>query len=1022
MNNIVKYLAAVILLSVSLPVSGQTTQISGVVLEDSQSGALPVIGAGVKIKDTSNGSVTDLDGRFSLSAKEGDVLEVSCLGYRGATVTVGKDNYYKIFLEPESMMLDQLVVVGYGSMKKSDLATSITSVNTDDMKIFPAATAAEMLRGRAAGVTVTSASGRPGSTPSIKIRGTRSISASNNPLYIIDGSVASDTEFAMINSDDIESIEILKDAASQAIYGARASDGVILVTTKRGKAGESTVSYNGYVGFQTLHKNFDYYTADEYLSLRREAVANDMGIIDATTVPIATALADDVMAQVYKSGEYVDWENLMFKKAALYHSHEVSVKGGSDKLKAMASVGYFNQDGIMKVNSGYDRISSRVNLDYQVKKWLKLGANTSFGFSKREIENGAFYQFITRSPLSQIYDENGDYIPYINSNKDTNPAYSALHDSHDAKANSYRINAFADIAPFKGFTYRFNVSYYNRVNEEGHSRDSYYPNGGGSTASLLNTTNVQTLIENSIRYDVPIKNENHKLNITAVQSVDKSLRKTLGYSVSNLPVDKTYNYIANGEVTGQQRAYSENNLVSFMVRAQYNLMDKYLFNLAVRRDGSSRFGTDNKWGTFPSVAFAWRASEEGFLKDVSWMNNLKLRASYGIVGNQNGIDNYATLGVAKPMPGEFGDTYYMGYLPGNDLPNQNLKWEQSGTANFGLDFGILDNRIFGTVEYYNTRTTNLLVSRALNASLGYSSMLDNLGETRTHGIDFNATFDIIRSEDLNWSVTTNISQFSGKIIKIDDTVDENGNYVSQPGNNWIIGAPINIYYDYKADGVYQYSDFDVYSDRGSLTYKLKNTVDTDGDGVADAPLSRNDNVEPGSVKLRDVNGDGKINEDDRVVYQKDPDATFSLSTNLRWKGFDFFMDWYAVAGGYILNPLMYDGEYGGDLRGRSNGMKVDYWTPYNPSNTAPRPKYGSEVPYMRTLAYQDASYLRLRTIQLGYTLPKKVTLKLKIQNLRFYMTATNLLTFTKVLSYSPEVTGNLYPETQQTVFGVNFSF
>lgn len=374
------------------------------------------------------------------------------------------------------------------------------------------------------------------------------------------------------------------------------------------------------------------------------------------------------------------------------------------------------------------------------------------------------------------------------------------------------------------------------------------------------------------------------------------------------------------------------------------------------------------------------------------------------------------------MPGEFGDTYYMGYLPGNDLPNQNLKWEQSGTANFGLDFGILDNRIFGTVEYYNTRTTNLLVSRALNASLGYSSMLDNLGETRTHGIDFNATFDIIRSEDLNWSVTTNISQFSGKIIKIDDTVDENGNYVSQPGNNWIIGAPINIYYDYKADGVYQYSDFDVYSDRGSLTYKLKNTVDTDGDGVADAPLSRNDNVEPGSVKLRDVNGDGKINEDDRVVYQKDPDATFSLSTNLRWKGFDFFMDWYAVAGGYILNPLMYDGEYGGDLRGRSNGMKVDYWTPYNPSNTAPRPKYGSEVPYMRTLAYQDASYLRLRTIQLGYTLPKKVTSKLKIQNLRFYMTATNLLTFTKVLSYSPEVTGNLYPETQQTVFGVNFSF
>ena len=1022
MNRLIKYLTAVILFSVSLLSYGQTVKINGVVLEDSPTGTLPVIGAGVKVAATSNGAVTDVDGRFSLSAKEGDVLEISCLGYHSTTVTVGKDVYYKIFLDPESMMLDELVVVGYGSMKKSDLATSITSINTDDMKIFPAASAAEMLRGRASGVTVTSASGRPGSVPSIKIRGTRSISASNTPLYIIDGSVASDTEFAMMNADDIESIEILKDAASQAIYGARASDGVILVTTKRGKAGESTVTYNGYVGFQTLHRNFNFYTADEYLALRREAVANDMGIIDATTVPIATALADDVMADVYKSGNYVDWENLMFKKAAMYHSHEISFKGGTDKLKAMASVGYFNQDGIMKVNSGYDRISSRINLDYQVKKWMKLGLNTSFGFTNREIENGAFYQFITRSPLSQIYDENGDFIPYINSNKDTNPAYSALHDTHDTKANNYRINAFTDITPFRGFTYRFNVSYYNRVSEEGHSRDSYYPNGGGSTASLVNTTNNQLQIENSIRYDVPFANEAHKLNITAVQSVDKSLRKTLGYSVANLPVDKTYNYIANGEVTGKVRAYSENNLVSFMLRAQYNLKDRYLLNLAVRRDGSSRFGIGNKWGTFPSAALAWRASEENFLKDVEWVNNLKLRASYGIVGNQNGIDNYATLGVAKAMPGEFGDTYYMGYLPGTDLPNKNLKWEQSATANVGLDFGFFNNRVFGTVEYYNTRTTNLLVSRALNASLGYNSMLDNLGETRTNGIDFNATVDIIRNDDFNWSVSTNISKFRGRIVKIDDTVDENGNYVSQPGNNWIIGAPINIYYDYKADGVYQYDDFDVLSDNGVITYKLKPTVDTDGDGIADSPLSRNDNVEPGSVKLCDVNGDGKINEDDRVVYKRDPDATFSLSTNLRWKGFDFYMDWYAVLGGNVLNPLMYDGEYGGDLRGRSNGMKVDYWTPYNPSNTAPRPKYGSEVPYMKTLAYQDASYLRLRTVQLGYTLPKKVISKLKIQNLRFYVTATNLLTFTKVLSYSPEVTGNLYPETQQTVLGVNFSF
>ena len=685
MNVLYKISLTVCLFLMPMVGFGQTRNISGVVLEDTDKGAFPVVGAGVMVKGTSNGTVTAEDGSFSISVSAKDILEISSLGYETKELTVSGRSYYEIYMEPETMMLDQLVVVGYGSMKKSDLATSITSVNTEDMKIFPSSSAAEMLRGRAAGVTVTSGSGRPGSVPSIQIRGTRSISASNTPLYVIDGNVASDTEFAMINAGDIESIEILKDAASQAIYGARASDGVILVTTKRGKAGESTVSYSGYVGVQTLHRNFDFYDTDEYIAMRREAVAHDMGIIDATSVPISTVLADDVMAEVYKSGEFVDWESLMFKKAALYHSHELSFKGGTDKLKAMASVGYFNQDGIMKINSGYERLSARLNLDYEVKKWLKIGANTSFGFSRRDIENGAYYQFITRSPLSRIYDKNGEYVPYINGNKDTNPIYSALHDFHEEKTNNYRINAFADIMPFKGFTYRFNVSYYNRVSENGHSRDSYYPNGGGSTASIDNVTNAQTLIENSMNYNVPIRNEAHRLNLTAVQSVDMSLRKTLGYSVENLPVDKTYNYIANGEVTGQRRQYSENNLVSFMIRAQYNLMERYLFNVAVRRDGSSRFGAGNKWGTFPSFAFAWRLSQENFLKNASWLNNLKLRASYGIVGNQNGIDNYATLGVAKPMPGEFGDIYYMGYLPGMELPNKNLKWEQSATANVGLD-------------------------------------------------------------------------------------------------------------------------------------------------------------------------------------------------------------------------------------------------------------------------------------------------------------------------------------------------
>lgn len=1023
-NLLQSFLSGVCILCCVTQLAAQTHRVSGLVVEKETSGrSMPVIGASVTVKGTNRGVTTDAEGRYAIEASENSTLQFSFLGYRDVEMAVGTRTTIDVEMYPETQMIENLVVVGYGTMRKSDVATSITSVNTDEMKLFPAATAAEMLRGRAPGVTVTSSSGRPGSVPNITIRGSRSISASNTPLYIIDGSVASDTEFAMINADDIESIEILKDAASQAIYGARASDGVILVTTKRGKAGESQINYNGYVGIQRLHRNFDFYDGDEWVALRREAIANDRGYIYASQLPIATALSDEIMQEVYKSGRFVDWEDLMFKKAAVYHNHELNFRGGTEKLQAAASVGYYNQEGMIRLNSGYERISARVNLDYRLKKWLKVGVNTSFGFTERRTENGSFYQFITRTPLAQVYEANGDYTAYINSNGDKNPIYNALHDQRKTTANNYRINAFADFDLFEGFSYRFNISYYNRETEEGHSRDSKYL-GGGGTASLATGNTIKQLLENIVRYDVPIRNEHHKLNLTAVHSIDRSLSKSLGYSTQNLPVDKDYNFIANGEPTGLTRTYGENNLVSFMFRVQYGFKDRYLLNVAYRRDGSSRFGKGNKWGNFPSVAVAWRINQENFLRRAEWIDNLKLRVSYGIVGNQNGIGNYTTLGLAKQMAGEFGDVYYMGYLPGKELSNSNLKWEQSATVNAGIDFGFFRNRLTGTIEYYDTRTTDLLVTRSLSSSLGYTSMLDNLGKTATRGVDLGINADLIRKRDFTWNASINFSHFKNEILRIDDSVDEQGRPVSQPGNNWIIGAPINIYYYYKADGIYQYDDFDTYYDSatGRYSYTLKPTVDTDGDGIADAALRRNDTIAPGSVKLVDVDGSGTIDENDRVVYRRDPDFTMSLATGFTWKNLDFHMDWYGVSGGYVLNPLLYDGEYGGDLRGRANGIKVDYWTPSNPTNAFPRPTNAQEISYLQALAYQKASYLRLRTLSIGYSFPKRLIGKLRLEKLRVYATATNLLTFTDVLSYSPEVMGSSYPETQTFVFGVNLSF
>ena len=1020
---IMKRITAIFIL-VLLPFMGlaQQLRVSGTVTEPGSGGKpLPVAGATVMVKGTTVGTMTDASGRYSISAPSEAVLVFSLLGYSEVEEPVAGRAVVNVSMEVESEMLEELVFVGYGSVRKSDLVTSVASVKADDMKLFPAATAAEMLRGKAAGVTVKANSGEPGSVPSITIRGSRSISASNSPLYIIDGSIASDTEFAMMSADDIESVEILKDAASQAIYGARASDGVILVTTKRGKAGRSKISYSAYAGVQLLERNFDFYSGDEWLALRAEGVASDKGVADAMTIPVSEVLSDPMMLDAYKNGNFTDWEKLMFHPA-LYHNHELGIRGGNESTKVAASLGYYYQDGVMRVNSSYERLSARVNIDHKVRNWLAVGLNSSFGWTGKDVPNGAWYTFLTRTPLAQVYDEDGNWTTYINSKGDRNPMYSAQHDQRRTTANNYRINAFANLTPFKGFSYRINASYYNRVREEGKARDSQYP-GGGSTASLYDYTTVNKQLENIINYTLPAYGR-HSLTLTGVQSVDQRHSKSLGYAVQNLPVDKNWNFLANGEATELDRTYGINNLVSFMARAQYSYDDRYLLTLAVRRDGSSRFGKEHKWGNFPSAAAAWRISQEEFMKNVSWVNSLKARLSYGVVGNQNGIDNYTTLGLAKAMAGEFGDVYYLGYLPGNELSNANLRWEKSATLNGGLDFSLAGSRINGSLDVYSTHTTDLLVGRSLNASLGYTSMLDNLGETRTRGLDLNLGADVIRSSGITWNITLNFSHFANEIVRIDDTVDADGKPVSQPGNNWIIGSPINVYYDYVKEGIYQYDDFEctLGPDGQVVVGALKPSVDLDGDGVAETVLQRDDVVQPGSVKLKDLNNDGVINIDDRQVYKKDPDFTLGLSSTLKWQNLSFFMDWYASAGGWVLNPLLYENEYGGDLRGTFNGCKVDYWTPYNPVNAFPRPTRGAEIPYLRACSYQDASYLRLRTAQLSYDFPAKTVKRLGLEALRMYVTATNIFTLTEVQSYSPEVMASSYPETRQYVFGVNLTF
>lgn len=972
----------------------------------------PLIGVNVMVKGTSTGTITDVDGNYSLEVPQNAVLIFKYIGFNPMEKVVGGNSTLNIQMVEDSQQLDEVVVVGYGIQRKSDLTGSVTSIKAEELNTFPSSNVGDMLRGKAAGINVTATSGRPGSAPEILIRGKRSLTGGNEPLYVVDGVSVDGEGFANLNNADIKSLEVLKDAAAQAIYGARAANGVILVTTKRGEKGKVQVDLNSYVGTQFLSKNFDFYSGEEFYQLRKEAVRTEMGRMPENSHEV---LADAIMEKAYADKKFTDWESLMLDPS-LVQKYDLSIRGGGEKMKVAASLGFYKQEG-MAPNSDYSRGNFSVNVDYEVYKWLSIGSNIAFARSKQTREDGNFNEYITRAPLGQAYNEDGSYAEYINSSLDVNPLYRAQNANHEIMMNNLKMNVFMDLKPFKGFNYRLNASFYNVQKENGQYKNKAYP-GGGASGMLSNGNKEHWLIENIVNYAVPIKNQNHRLDLTLVQSLDQESQKDMEYSANNVPVDFDWNMLPDGDVTGIGRKYEERILVSFMGRVQYGLMDKYLLTAAWRRDGSSVFGPSNKWGDFISLAFAWRIKEETFLKDINWLSNLKLRASYGQVGNQ-AIKPYKTLGATQGLGTEFGNVLETGYLPTKELSNPNLKWETTGSANFGVDFGLFENRLSGTVEYYNTTTTDLLVARSINSSLGYSTMYDNLGKTRTQGLEVSLNADVFRQEDFKWSVGVNFTKSKNEILKVNGKHDSNGKPLDDVNNGWFIGQPIDVYYDYQFDGIYQYGDFDkVVGADGKEKYELKKTYDTDGDGIPDKSLSRTDNVEPGFIKVSDINNDGVINSDDRVVIRKDPDYVASISSNLYFKGFDLYLDFYTVQGATLKNDYF----AGESLQGKLNGIKVDYWTPENPSNVAPRPRFQSQPIYNSTRSYQDASYFRLRTVSLGYTFPRRLTEKININNLKIYCTGTNLLTFTNFKSYSPELTPGSYPESKQVIFGLNVSF
>ncbi len=974
----------------------QTNQIKGKVTDES---GQPLPKASVLIKGTSIGTFTAGDGTFTLNPAKpsGNTLLVSSVGYKDMEVSQQGNDFINVQLKLADESLNSVVVVGYGTQKRSDISGSVATIKVGNLVDQPTADITGMLRGQVPGLNVTVNDARPGGSSNVLLRGIRSLKGSNSPLYVVDG-VPITTSINDLDIDDIASISVLKDASSQAIYGSRASNGVILITTKRGSNTDNKVhiSYGGFVSYQNVHANFSLYSPQQYIQLRREAYRGDLA--DSANGWMGTYPDDDQMftplqLQLMQNNSYVNWLDYAFNKNAPLTKHNISINGGNKSTQYSASLNYFDQSGV-RPQSGFKKYSGHASLDQKISTSFKTGLSFFFDKSKQQVETAPWLSFITFSPLSQLYDSSGNLNEYpTGDGKSVNPLYIGQKENKYNFVTRTLITSYLEFSPkfIPGLKYRLNASLDERNTQAqffASLTDPAYIGIGNASITFGEDKNY--LVENILTYDKTINN-NHKFDVTLVQSFEPNNTYSTNSTATQLGNDYFgINSLSSELQSTVSRSEVDRKLISYVGRVNYAFKDKYLFDFAVREDGSSVFGSNNKWGVFPSAAVAWNVSKEKFTQNLNWLSNAKVRLSYGEIGNQ-AIPPYGSLATAQNAYYVSDGTTQIGYLPGGSLPNPNLKWETTTTLNVGLDFGIFENRVNGTVEYYKSNTTNLLVSRQVPAVLGYSSEPSNLGEIQNKGFEATVTGLVISKPDFSWSVTANFSVNRNKLVKGVLQDPTTGKYIDDISNEWFIGHPINVAYDYKVLGIWQIND------------NIKGSAQ---------PTAR-----PGDVKVEDVNGDGVINASDRVIINKDPDWIGSFMTYFRYKGIDFSASVYTVQGGITQNQFLYDYNHGGRADGVLNGIVQNYWTPENPTGTFPRPHAVNYSDYRGSLGYQSTTYIRLRNVTIGYDLPDSWLKPLGISKVNIYASGDNLWTQTKYQSYSPEeANADSYPET------INFSF
>lgn len=922
-----------------------------------------VIGASVVEKGTTNGTITDFDGNFALEVPANATLVISYIGYKTQEIPVAGKKKIQIILKEDTETLDEVVVIGYGSARKSDVTGSIASVGGDKLREVPATNITYALQNRVAGVDMAQTSSQPGASMQIRIRGTRSLTASNDPLVVLDG-IPFMGNLSDINPGDIKSMDILKDASSTAIYGSRGANGVILITTHKGAQGSpAKFTYNGYVGLKTVFSQYPMMDGPKYAQLRKDAglYQNSLDESDNTNT---------------------NWQDLFYRNG-MTTSHDIGVTGGTKGGSYSFGASYYEDQGVIPTQ-GYKRYSLRGTFEQDLGKYIRLGMSTNSNYNEATGTQLGMYGVLSMSPLASPYNEDGSLKRTVTMPNDvqyviTRETLENLDDSwvNENKGFGTYNSLFAEIkCPWvEGLKYRVNLGLNYRQSKRGEFTGEGVNSSTAdtpSTAALAHEETTNWTVENLLTYDRTF-NEKHQLNVVGMFSAEETVYTKSHIAAKDIPAEYFQYYNigrAEGTITVDPNNwnYQKSGLMSWMGRVMYTYDNRYMLSATVRADASSRLAKGHQWHTYPAVSVGWNLRQESFMDNVSWLDMLKLRVGYGQTSNQ-AVDPYSTLGKLSTRPYNFGPNgYATGYYV-STAPNASLGWEYSSTWNYGIDFSLLGGRLSGTLEYYVQKTNDLLLSVNLPSTAGLGSYMGNIGKTQNKGVELTLNGTILDNHNgWTWDASLNISANRNKLVSLASGQEKDEN------NFWFVGYPIDVIYDYEYIGLWQEGDpyLDILEPGGNVgMIKVKYTGDYNEDGTPTR----------------------QIGPEDRQVISMEPKFQGGFSTRVAYKGFDLNVITAFKCGGKLISTLYSSSGYLNMLNGRRGQVDVDYWTPENTDAKYPKPggitsndspKYGS------TLGYFDASYWKVRTITLGYNFNGQKWLdRLGVDGLRAYFTVQN---------------------------------